>query len=636
MGKASRKKRLRAEATESPTVTAALTPPPPPRAVPMTRWALPGAVLGTLIGALVAYGPAGDVTHGGLIRLGLSLGLLAAGLALVHLGQIWRGRATSPWATLGSVGAGVLSLMALLARHPEVHLSPLSSFHAHFVGVPVELAFAALAAGALAVLADTGRRTAWWLFAGGGLWCAAALGMPHHWLGDVATPVSKAARAVFAEGREGAAAGVVLGLTLPVAAWLVGVSLAVKRRPQGRAWTALPRWVLVLASAGVAMVALDHVGAGLWASGEPLQWSMGVAIAALLVLVTWMGATAAETLDCVQLSTRSLRWGDAGLVLTGLGLYGALKIHGMGASNTDENIYFYMAEALSRGQWPYLDYFFAHPPLHVLVPGGVMAITGFGFTLAKSFSVVAGAVTGFAVWSIGREHLGRLAGLTALGAFLFAAETLKATTNMTGINLTTMWLMLGVWQSLRGRGLTAGVLFGLAACTGFYSMAAICAVLTLGALRVSDERETRLDRWSGGRGFAVGQLVAFLGVAGAINALFFAVAGDAYLDGVYRYHGLKAVREAGMLPLFGGDTNPLSALFTNLGVMVDAKPFNRDVYYHSHLWLAGLVAPLVGLAAWSTSSTAAANPLRFVDPRRLWRDGEHGIIAMIWLIALAL
>ncbi|MDP6947077.1 MAG: S1 RNA-binding domain-containing protein, partial [Myxococcota bacterium] len=172
--------------------------------------------------------------------------------------------------------------------------------------------------------------------------------------------------------------------------------------------------------------------------------------------------------------------------------------------------------------------------------------------------IVSGAITGLAIWAIGRQHFSRLVAVTAMIAFLFATETLKATTNMTGVNLTTMWLMLGIWQSLRGRAIWAGVLFGFAACTGFYSMGAICAALVLGAFHE--------------RRFALRQLGGFLVVAGVINGVFFAMAGEAYLDGVYRYHGLKAVREAGMVPMFGGDTNPISALLQNLGVMVEAKP----------------------------------------------------------------
>src|SRR3989338_9365317 len=33
----------------------------------------------------------------------------------------------------------------------------------------------------------------------------------------------------------------------------------------------------------------------------------------------------------------------------------------------DENVYFYMAKAMSEGQMPYRDFFYAHPPLHIFL-----------------------------------------------------------------------------------------------------------------------------------------------------------------------------------------------------------------------------------------------------------------------------
>ena len=163
-----------------------------------------------------------------------------------------------------------------------------------------------------------------------------------------------------------------------------------------------------------------------------------------------------------------------------LGLFFLLKTHGMGPSNTDENIYFYMASRFAEGELPYVDYFFAHPPMHVVLPGVFFAVFGYSFTFAKFFSVIAAMVTGGAIFAIARKHLGLVAAVIAAIGFLFASETLKASTNMTGVNLTTMWLTLGMWRSLAGKPLSAGVCFGLAATTGFYSMAAICAFCALG------------------------------------------------------------------------------------------------------------------------------------------------------------
>lgn len=609
MGKASRKKRLRSESADAPS-SAPVPPQPTPPLPPQARWLLWAACLTVALGISLSFSAAEALTFSGLIQGALVLTGLSAAVALyaslrpdAARSQLW----------VLSLTIGILGFAALMRRHPELHQGPFASWHAHFIGVPSELAYVALAVSALVVRTQLMNRIAWWSLAASGLWASAALCMPHFWLGDLSAPVARAAT----EGRI-----TPLLLLGPLLAWAACMGLALARREAGCTWSKLPKKVLLGVAAGALILVMHQLLNAASGQGEgTLALGVNLTLAGMTTLVTLTGVHTLSQPSSLDTLLNKLSLDRVACAIL-LALYAALKIHGMGPSNTDENIYFYMAEALSRGEWPYRDYFFAHPPLHVILPGAIMAVVGFSFTLAKSFSVIAGAIAAFAVWSIGREHLGRIAGLTAMGAFLFAAETLKATTNMTGVNLTTMWLMLGLWQALRGRGWTAGSLFGLAACTGFYSMGAICAALAIGAFST--------------RRFALSQLMGFVLVAGAISGLFYALGGDAYLDGVYRYHGLKATREAGMIPLFGSDTNPLSALAQNVSVMIDAKPFTRDVFYHSHLWLAGLVTPLLAAASWLTTTAGRSTPLRFLDPRRLWVDGQHGVIGYVWLVTLAL
>ena len=80
----------------------------------------------------------------------------------------------------------------------------------------------------------------------------------------------------------------------------------------------------------------------------------------LLALLTWGPQTLATSFlpepattgssESVRFSL-SERW-DVILVGVGLLLYLALKTHAAGPTNTDENIYFYMAQRLAEGEWP--------------------------------------------------------------------------------------------------------------------------------------------------------------------------------------------------------------------------------------------------------------------------------------------
>ncbi|HUT58524.1 MAG TPA: hypothetical protein VNA25_11825, partial [Phycisphaerae bacterium] len=51
----------------------------------------------------------------------------------------------------------------------------------------------------------------------------------------------------------------------------------------------------------------------------------------------------------------------------------ALKAYGLQPAVGDENIYFYMSTRVADGLVPWRDFFFAHPPLHLL-PGVVVSL----------------------------------------------------------------------------------------------------------------------------------------------------------------------------------------------------------------------------------------------------------------------
>ena len=71
-----------------------------------------------------------------------------------------------------------------------------------------------------------------------------------------------------------------------------------------------------------------------------------------------------------------------------LGGFGILKAYALAPAFSDENIYFYMCRRIAEGALPYRDFFFAHPPFH-LIPGTlVMSVFGFSLPLAKAIPAV--------------------------------------------------------------------------------------------------------------------------------------------------------------------------------------------------------------------------------------------------------
>jgi|GEM_PF-410197 len=322
-------------------------------------------------------------------------------------------------------------------------------------------------------------------------------------------------------------------------------------------------------------------------------------------------------------------------LLAVIGIWFLLKTHGLVAGNNDDNIYYYMANSLGDGLLPYSDYFFAHPPLHALVPGVIFSIFGFSIEFAKLIPLTACAIAGLAIYASVRRSFPPLVALIGLILFLFASEVLKASSNMNGVLLTVMWLALGIHAALAGTPKRAGVLLAFAPSTGFYAIAPVLAVLALGWFRprasATDDAPGRLDIR-----FALTQTLSFVIVFGGIQILFYALAGEAYLDGVYRYHGEKTFQDPGMVELFGGTPGFPRSVLHNLGLVLNGKAFGKELFAQGHLWLGALVLPAMAALALVQAHGLKKGLLRLIDPRRVHAATPTGRSLYLWLIALAL
>jgi hypothetical protein len=293
------------------------------------------------------------------------------------------------------------------------------------------------------------------------------------------------------------------------------------------------------------------------------------------------------------------RAAEGALLVATLAFFALLKSYGLAPALSDENIYFYDAWLMSQGFVPYRDFFFAHPPLH-LVPGWlvVLAVGGFELLPLALLAPAAAAISGVCIYVILRRAAPFPAAWVGMCLFLFSHDLLRASSHWTGVNQALAWLSLGVVAALAARAALAGVLFGLGVCTAIYVApgAAVC-VLLLGALRPRD-----------GLRCATAALLTWL----AVNAVFLVLAGEAYLDGVYRYHLLKPAVAGSIM---GGALSEL--LFHDFFVM--AAP----VYS----------APLILREAWR--ERRSGERLRtLLDPSRHPRLATGIWCTAIWLAGL--
>ncbi len=591
----------------------------------------------TLLLPLVAEGPMlwkllGEPTLapwplGGRITAGVVVLALVALVVSASQGALRAGLGESALPNAALMGSGLLAaghLVFRAAAAPGGLNAPLAPLRGDLGGVPDAVWLGLAAGGLLAVTERQSQRMARTVALIGGLGLALAWWTPLGFAGQSFVPLLTAlsGTAAPAEGALQLAAwvdapgAVILGSFTPL---LVLVPLLWPR--------ALPP--LVMRGLAAACVAVVPAVAAL-SSGDGTLVVAGGALAtgatALLV-----AASVGLTLD--RLTTR---WDDEALmtleilaVVLVVGVWTIAKINGMRYSATDEGVYFYAAKAWASGLWPYHDFFFSHPPLHILIPAVFFAIFGFSVTVAKSISVAAAGIAGLFIWRTGRRWFDPLTGVVAMTLFLFAGEVMKSSTNLTGINLTTMWACAGLWAALRRKSFLAGALLGAAACTGFYSVGYFLTLTVLALLAPDldpDKNRPMVDRVLGQPGVQL--LLGFAVVFGAVNLVFFLLAGEDYLTGVYRYHFLKRAKLAGFTPLDEG----LHALPQNLALMLGGRDFRVSLYYHGAHYVLAFLAPLSLVATVAIRRHAQkATPHLFHAPKGLPPHlADKGRWAMLW------
>jgi hypothetical protein len=209
------------------------------------------------------------------------------------------------------------------------------------------------------------------------------------------------------------------------------------------------------------------------------------------------------------------------VLLVGLGFL-ALKVYSLHPTLTDDWIYAYLAGRVGEGSWPHRDFFFAHPPVHLLALALVLKITGFSVLAVRLVPALAAAASGLFIWAVARRHGGRLGAFAGWTVFLFSYDVLRSSSHITGANLSLAFLAAGAWFCLDRRWIRGGALLALASLTALYTLPVIGGILGLLALR----------RPAGWRRAVSGFAAVFIGLQVAVAL----PAPGEYVDQVYLYH----------------------------------------------------------------------------------------------------
>ena len=158
--------------------------------------------------------------------------------------------------------------------------------------------------------------------------------------------------------------------------------------------------------------------------------------------------------------------------------FALFKLYSLNFVMGDEHMYFYMSLLVSKGKWPYRDFFFSHPPLQLYIVGGLYKLFGYSLALSKSVPSLAAMVSGVHVYLIGRRLVGRLEGVLATFLFLFTFDVLRGSSHFTGANCALAFGMAAAYQAIAGRTILAGVLFAVGTLIGVY-IAPLALMLTV-------------------------------------------------------------------------------------------------------------------------------------------------------------
>ena len=223
--------------------------------------------------------------------------------------------------------------------------------------------------------------------------------------------------------------------------------------------------------------------------------------------------------------------------------YALLKLYSLNFVNGDEHMYFYMSLLVSKGKWPYRDFFFSHPPLQLYIMGALYKLFGYSLALSKAVPSVAAMVSGVHVYLIGKRLVGRLEGVLGTALFLFTFDVLRGSSHFTGANCALAFALMAAYQAVAGRNVLAGILFAIGTFIGVYVAPLALMLIVLLALRSWKESLRLLASYAAACALVC---IVFVQVAGA-NAFWYQVFGYNLNKIAFRYSWFAKFRNVAYL-----------------------------------------------------------------------------------------
>jgi len=227
-----------------------------------------------------------------------------------------------------------------------------------------------------------------------------------------------------------------------------------------------------------------------------------------------------------DLSNNASLWILATVVI----LFIILHLLMLSPSISDENTYFYMGNLIANGFTPYKDFFYAHPPLNILIIALLIKLFGLNLVVLKFVPIITTALSAIFIYLLLKTANSRLSGIIAVILFLFSYGTLRVSTYLTGIDISVLFLMIGLYFLFREKKrkrlyLVSGILLAIAALSALFSLVAAFIILVI--LSLKNKRN------------AIYSLIGFLSIFLTVNLILILLYGQSYITSVIKYHFLK-------------------------------------------------------------------------------------------------
>ena len=132
-------------------------------------------------------------------------------------------------------------------------------------------------------------------------------------------------------------------------------------------------------------------------------------------------------------------------------LFFLLKYTNISERVSDENLYFYTAYLVTRGFFPYQDFFFQYLPTQILLFALLIQKFGFQLHLLKSVHLIATLGTAFLLFRVVNKRGSRKGGILAALLFLSSYVVLGTTDYALGVHEATFfliffWYLSFIWR----------------------------------------------------------------------------------------------------------------------------------------------------------------------------------------------